>query len=129
MELVAGNVELGCSCPGWEKPKLAAPTRWRVNLKQMMLLLTTVAILLSIFRHPIGLMFDEVALRWAAVPWSVYGWLFFGSEIINPKTLPKNPMGILMFMANLAVACLLPMAVGAAAVAKFKDLWQQAHRR
>ncbi len=131
LELSDGPFEVGCECAVSDNDPPTAGSCWstkrlRFNLLQVLLVVTVVAIGLAIFRHPISLLFDETVLQWSSVPWSLYGWLFFGTDIINPKTLAKDPMGIIMFLANVAIAGVLPMLAASLATSGFKRLWQMA---
>lgn len=130
VELTAEPTEAGCSCPTPVEEQPTATPRRQINLKQILLLMATVALLLSIFRHPISwfadqnVLGDKEVLRAAAAPWSLYGWLFFGTPVINPKSLSKTPLVIAMLLANIALAGMLPFLVGGAAAAGFKRLWR-----
>ena len=129
LELASGTIEIGCDCQTDAEPQVSrSPLRW--NLKQMLLVVTAIAILVTVFRHPIGMiagkqtLADERVLKAAASPWSVYGWLFMGTPIINPKTLGKSPLVIMMLLANVALAGMTPFAIGWAAKEGFQKLWR-----
>ena len=131
MELVEGSVEVGCDCS--ELPEIDPLTGvpvgtpgFQLSIRQVLLIVTTVAIILTIFRHPISLLFTDRVVAWASTPWSIYGWLFFGTDIINPRPLGKDPMAIIAFLVSVIVAMLLPLAAFTGAAAMFKKLWRMA---
>ena len=119
--LGSGQVELGCECEEVEPSQ----AKFQINLKQILLLITTLAMLLAIFRHPISLLFSDTVRKWAMVPWSLYGWLFFGMEVTNPKTLQKDLMGIFAMLINIVFAVLLPLLALQGAKELFVWLWKR----
>lgn len=108
IELRDGPVEVGCRCV----PEQNCSSRGsrQVNLRQILLLVTAFAVLFAILQHPIQRMLSasDAVKQWAAVPWSLYGWFFQVSEIIDPKQLPKSTLGIILFLINALVAMALP---------------------
>ena len=108
VELRDGQVEIGCACAIDEDRGTSG--KLQINLRQILLLVTTFAVLFAVIQHPIHRMLSasDAVKQWAAVPWSLYGWLFFGSEVIDPKQLPKSTIGIIMFLINVLVATALP---------------------
>lgn len=129
VELSEGQIEIGCECVTHEPEALVeveANTGFRMSLLQGLLVLTALAIVLAIFRRPISLLFEERVYYWVIAPWSLYGWLFWGGDIVNPKVYGKDLVCIIAFVASTIVAILLPMVVASGAVHSFKELWQLA---
>lgn len=131
IEFGQGQVEVGCKCVlASSTAPQKARGRFLLNLRQILLIMATAAVILTLFRHPISLLLDRQVLaepdvvKAAACPWSLYGWLFFGTPVINPKSLSKTPMVICMLLANVALAGMLPFLIGTLAAAGFKRLWR-----
>lgn len=129
VELTDGQVEIGCGCLPAENTSLRegeTRTNYRISLLQGLLVVTAFAILLAIFRRPISLLFEERVYYWVIAPWSLYGWLFWGGEIVNPKTYGKDLVCIIAFVASTIAAILLPITAGTGALQLFQQLWHWA---
>ena len=129
IELGSGAIEIGCVCasPATNTEAESGSTfTYRMSLMQGLLLLTAMAILLTVFRRPISLLFDERVYYWLIAPWSVYGWLFWGGEIVDPKVYGKDLICVIVFAMSTAAAILLPMGIAAGSIQAFKDLWVMA---
>ena len=122
IKLAAEDLPVGCDCThnGEDDTMTRTVTRGpirlgtrRLTIRQLLYVITVVAILLAIFRHPIQLMFDQRVWQAIVAPWSLYAWLFWGGEVIRLPNLKSSPM----------VAIAFTISAPAAVLAGFYGLW------
>ena len=100
-----------------------------MNLRQWFVVITAVGLLLIVFRHPIQLLLGVRIGKAAAAPWSFFGWLFFGTDLITVQELGKlNIIQLIVFCTNVVLAVLTAYAVGVVIFKLLQHAWQWAKR-
>lgn len=102
-----------CSCEEYQTPS----TKWsKFTIRQILFIMTVLAVTLAIFRHPLSSLVDEAVWKSAVGPWTVVGNLLFGTPIIDPRPhFETSVMSALVFTIStpLAVLAVFFSVVGA----------------
>ncbi|MFK7735055.1 MAG: hypothetical protein AB8B50_03440 [Pirellulaceae bacterium] len=143
LQLETGSIEVGCECDFESENEIeteksessggdaagqssSGQSNYQVNLKHILLIVTTFAIVLGIFRRPIGMLFTENTQQWAMLPWSFFGWALFGTEVIDKSTLTKEPVAIAVFTVSVTFSFILPMVLFIFSKDAFLWAWRKA---
>ena len=132
LNLSAENLTVGCECAranrvqaGELPDKPHASRRRRISIRQIFFIMTVVAVLLAIFRHPIQLMLDARVWQAAVAPWSVYAWLLWGGQLTQPPDLKSSPMVAIAFTISTPLAVLAAFFGGWAILRTILLLWHR----
>lgn len=133
LQLSDEDVSIGCECihlsgDGQVLREPQSPKSRKLTIRKMLYIMTVAGILLAIFRHPIQLMFDSRVWQAAVAPWSLYGWLFWGGEIVRPPNLKTSPMVAIAFTISTPIAVLTGFFGGWGILKLIADLWKRMSR-
>jgi len=121
IEFSEERVDITCGCQSNERLSRSR----RISIRQILFIMTVIAVFLAVLRHPLQLMIDKEVWQAAIAPWSVYAWLFWGGELVRPPDLKSSPMVAIVFTVSAPAAVLSGFFSGMYILKWIRSMWDR----